>query len=105
MGEDVAARHLSSRGFTILGRNVRVGPAELDIVATDPDGVPVVVEVKTAVVRHPDDDPVTRADSRKLSIVRRAAGRLEPAVSRVDVFGVALGPHGVTIRWVRDADW
>ncbi len=84
---------------------MRVGRAELDIVAVDPRGTPVVVEVKTVVARHPDDDPLTRADAVKLAVVRRAAGRLEPPARRVDVVGVTIGRDGVAVRWVRDADW
>jgi putative endonuclease len=45
-GEDVAARHLSDAGLTILERNWRCRAGELDIVARDVDGV-VFCEVKT----------------------------------------------------------
>ena len=31
--DEVAARHLQSRGWRVLGRNVRVGRGELDIIA------------------------------------------------------------------------
>jgi len=46
--ESVVAQRLAAAGWTILGRNVRVGRAELDILAIDP-GPPamlVVVEVR-----------------------------------------------------------
>ena len=46
--ERLAARHLERLGWSVLGRNVRVGRAELDIVALDP-GPPrrlVAVEVR-----------------------------------------------------------
>ncbi len=104
-GERLAARHLEARGYTIGATNVRVGRAELDIVAVDPRGTAVVVEVKTIVARHPDDDPLTRADAEKLAVVRRAAARLEPPARRVDVVGVTIRRDGVAVRWVRDADW
>jgi len=45
-GEDLAARELRRRNYRILGRNVRVGRGELDIVASDRDAT-VFVEVKT----------------------------------------------------------
>ena len=50
-GDDAEARvaaHLESLGWRILGRNVHVGRAELDIVATDPGPPPtlVIVEVR-----------------------------------------------------------
>ncbi len=45
-GEQIAARHLESRGLSILDRNWRCPQGEIDIVARD--GVEVVfVEVKT----------------------------------------------------------
>ena len=46
--EALVAAHLEWLGWTILGRNVRAGRGELDIVAVDP-GVPrelVIVEVR-----------------------------------------------------------
>ena len=45
-GEDAAADYLRRRGFEILGRNVRFGHGELDIVALDGEVV-VFVEVKS----------------------------------------------------------
>jgi putative endonuclease len=43
--EEVAARHLQRRGWRVLGRNVRVGRGELDIIARRGD-VLAFVEVK-----------------------------------------------------------
>jgi putative endonuclease len=43
--EEIAARHLQARGWTILGRNVRSGRREVDIIAMK-DGVLAFVEVK-----------------------------------------------------------
>ncbi|NJC88895.1 MAG: YraN family protein [Desulfuromonas sp.] len=45
-GEEVAARHLEQRGFTILARNYRTPVGELDIVARDRRFL-LFVEVKT----------------------------------------------------------
>ncbi len=45
--EHVVADDLRARGWTILGRNVRVGRAEIDILAVDERGAAVVaVEVR-----------------------------------------------------------
>jgi putative endonuclease len=44
--EDVCADFLFARGFAILGRNVRLGPLELDLVARKGPLV-VIVEVRT----------------------------------------------------------
>lgn len=45
-GEQTAAEYLSSRGYAILGRNVRTPHGELDLVARQ-GGCTVFVEVKT----------------------------------------------------------
>jgi len=45
-GEARAARYLATQGYRIVGRNVRVGRVELDLVATRGRLV-VIVEVKT----------------------------------------------------------
>jgi putative endonuclease len=44
--EEAVARHLESAGFSILGRNMRLGRLELDIVARRAELV-LVVEVRT----------------------------------------------------------
>ncbi|PJA33926.1 MAG: YraN family protein [Zetaproteobacteria bacterium CG_4_9_14_3_um_filter_53_7] len=45
-GEERAARYLKHKGYTILGRNIRLGRGELDIVACS-DELLLFVEVKT----------------------------------------------------------
>jgi putative endonuclease len=46
-GEDLAARHLAAAGLVVLDRNWRCRDGELDVVAREPDGTVVFVEVKT----------------------------------------------------------
>ncbi len=46
-GEDIAARHLTAKGYRILSRNYRGGRCELDIIAEKGDTI-VFCEVKTA---------------------------------------------------------
>ncbi|MEZ3161278.1 YraN family protein [Microbacterium sp. BWT-B31] len=72
-GEDRAARHLESRGYTVLERNWRTREGEIDLVALD-DRALVVVEVKT---RRSDGfgDPLEAVDERK----RRRLWRLAMA--------------------------
>lgn len=45
-GEDVAARHLSDAGLTVVARNWRCAAGEIDIVARDGSAL-VICEVKT----------------------------------------------------------
>lgn len=45
-GESIAARHLESRGLSIIDRNWRCPQGEIDLVARDGDEI-VFVEVKT----------------------------------------------------------
>lgn len=46
-GEQLAAEHLSADGLEVLARNWRCDLGELDLVAREPDGTVVFVEVKT----------------------------------------------------------
>jgi putative endonuclease len=75
-GDDAEARvaaHLESLGWRIVGRNVRVGRAELDIVATDPGPPPalVVVEVRWR-SRRDFGLPEETIDGRKRARLHRA---------------------------------
>ena len=45
-GEDIAAKYLIRRGYTIRTRNYRAGRGELDIICTDDHDL-VIVEVKS----------------------------------------------------------
>lgn len=52
-GERIAADFLRSRGYRVLGRNVRVRAGEADIVCEPAEGGPIViVEVKTRALRE-----------------------------------------------------
>ena len=46
-GEQVAGEHLLAAGLVLLARNWRCREGELDLVAREPDGTIVFVEVKT----------------------------------------------------------
>jgi putative endonuclease len=50
-GEDLACDHLTANGAEILGRNVRVGRCEIDIIFRDGDHL-VFAEVKTRTLRE-----------------------------------------------------
>ncbi|MBQ9881690.1 MAG: YraN family protein [Synergistes sp.] len=46
LGEDTAAAYLENIGFILIGRNIRTGRCEIDILAKDRDEI-VFVEVRT----------------------------------------------------------
>lgn len=75
-GEDLAAKHLEGRGYSILERNYRAPYGEIDLVALD-NGTVVFVEVKT---RTTDvyGAPELAVDRRKQAhMVRAALGYLK----------------------------
>lgn len=82
--EDFVAARLAKAGWTILGRNVRVGRQELDIVAVDPAGPAlVIVEVRWRSRRDFGLAEET-VDHRKLARLRAAAFALVDAGRLLD---------------------
>lgn len=73
VGEQLIADRLAAEGFAIVGRNVRVGPLELDIVARR-GGLLVVCEVRTRAGRA-EISPAATVTAKKLARLRRAAAR------------------------------
>jgi putative endonuclease len=74
LGEQLAAEHLSRRGYQIVERNYRTRWGELDIVAYDGRTL-AFCEVKTRRLRRPGRDPLESVHLRKRSKVRKMAGR------------------------------
>jgi len=96
-GESIVAALLEERGFVVLGRNVRVGRLELDVIARKGATV-VVVEVRS---RTSDlyGGAAETIDRAKQGRVRAAAGRwiatqpeLRRCRLRFDAAGVLLRP-------------
>ena len=104
-GEELAAQHLSRRGFQILERNFRTRWGELDIVASDGHSI-VFCEVKSRIANRSNRDPLESVHPRKRVQVRRMAGqwlRERPDRPRVvelrfDAIGVTLEPSGRLLR-------
>jgi putative endonuclease len=94
LGEGIAARFLIDHGLDVVARNVRVGKAELDLIAFD-SGTRVVAEVRTITA---DADPIDAAGHAKRRRVN-ALGR-QVGAGRVDFIGVRVGPSDVRIHWV-----
>lgn len=105
--EDLVSDVLASAGWLILGRNVRFGRRELDLVAVDP-GPPaalVVVEVRWRRSRthgYPEEtlDHVKRAHLREGAGLLAAAEALPDGTPlprlpiRIDLVAVEPGPGG-----------
>jgi Holliday junction resolvase-like predicted endonuclease len=98
-GEDIAARFLTDRGARIVGRNVRVGRDEIDLLVSI-DGERVVVEVKAAIDADTSSRPEENFDDAKAGRIRRAAARLDPPAWRIDLVTVMFGADGVGVRWL-----
>lgn len=113
--EALVEARLTAAGWTILGRRVRVGRAELDLVAVDPGPPARLVAVEVRWRRRSDHGrPEETVDRRKLLRLRAALGRLGawPALPdgtalpslppAVDVVAVEPGPGGGRVRHHRD---
>lgn len=95
-GERAAARWLARRGYELLGRNVRLGRIEADLVLMAPDGRTLVVaEVKTLSSNRMH--PFERVDATKRRRLERFAALLmrQPEHRgrgvRFDIVGVRPG--------------
>lgn len=69
-GENLAARHLQSRGYKIIARNFRCELGEIDIVARDGKTI-VFVEVKTRA--YDDPTPEEQVNNGKQHQITKAA--------------------------------
>jgi putative endonuclease len=97
-GERRAARWLRRRGYRIVGRNLRIGRDEADLIALTPDGATVVVvEVKT---RRGDFAPPEQAvGPHKRRCLERLAARLH---QRYEFAGRAMRFDVIAIAWPED---
>lgn len=107
-GEELAARELTRRGLTILGRNHRTREGEIDLIAQEGSCL-VIVEVKTrrGTGFGTPEEAVTPGKQEKLIALAQAyvaeAGWEGPW--RIDVVGVHLDGRGRLERfnWLRSA--
>jgi putative endonuclease len=97
--EALAARSLARVGWAILSRNLRLGNLEVDLLARDPRGSLVAIEVR----RRGSVGPATPAEllgARKMRALRRQRAYL-PAGCRIDLLLVLGSPGRERIRLVR----
>jgi putative endonuclease len=75
--EHLVARRLEALGWTILGRNVRIGRDEIDLLAVDPGPPPMLVVVEVRRRGRRDFGLAEETlDYRKRAALRRALGTL-----------------------------
>lgn len=86
--EDAVVARLMAGGWRILGRNVRIGPSELDIVAVDPTAPAIVVVEVRRRGRRDFGLAEETLDHRKRRALRRAIGAIREAGDLPD--GTAL---------------
>ena len=94
-GERVAGEFLERRGAAVVGRNLKIGGGEIDLVVAFVREQ-AVVEVRTA--RRADVAPDLFSQDKERR-VRRLAALLEPPVFRIDFVTVLVQRRGVTVRW------
>ncbi|MBP6874904.1 MAG: YraN family protein [Candidatus Eisenbacteria bacterium] len=105
-GEAIAALFLEMNGYRIVGRNVRCGPLEIDLLARKA-GILAVVEVRLRSSRS-HGRPEESVRWRKRHLLRQAAaclpGRvpLEGARLRFDVIAIETEPFGLHLRHLQD---
>ncbi len=105
-GEDLAAEHLSKKGFRILHRNWKWGKNEIDIIAENKDFI-IFAEVKT---RAEDFQmhPVTAITSQKQrSVILAADGYIRRyninKDSRFDVITIIKKSNAFEVDHIEDA--
>jgi len=99
-----AAAHLQAAGLTVLARNWRCRSGELDIVARDPAGTLVFVEVRARACAAFGGAAASIGAAKQLRLARtaelyrQATGSLQQPC-RFDVVLIEPG----TLEWIRDA--
>jgi putative endonuclease len=103
--ETLAANHLEQHGCKILELNYRIRGGEIDIVALEPNGVTVFVEVKQRKTNS-HGTPAESITARKAMLVRRAAlqylGR-DDIACRFDAVLIEGDQKALKLEWVKDA--
>ena len=105
-GEELAARYLLSKGYSILERNWRHAKAEVDIIALRGD-ILAVVEVKSR-SSEAFGDPLESVSREKIRLLRKAINAYVNLKGidleiRFDLIGIVLEDDRQRIRHVEDA--
>ncbi len=105
-GEETAAQYLETRGFVLLGQNLRIGHAEIDLVAEN-EAYLVFVEVKTRRLVPGQSGfygtPAEAVDAKKQAVLTSAAETYlrehgSEKFFRIDVIEVYVDPNSDVYR-------
>jgi putative endonuclease len=96
-GERLAAGYIERLGWRILGKNVRVGRGELDIIAMDGDEL-VIVEVRARKIGKLSPSETT-VGPHKIKAILKSARRYVEGISyggnwRIDVVAITVDSEG-----------
>ncbi len=100
-GEELAARHLTARGYQIVARNWRCEAGELDLVALDGDCLAFVeVRARRGGALGSPEESVTPAKQSRLIALAEAYVQAHdwPGQWRIDVVAVEMDGRGRVLR-------
>ena len=108
--EDAAAADLRRRGWVVLGRNLRVGRDEIDILAREPGSPAVLVVLEVRARSRPGfGSALESVDGRKVARLYRAAWALRrgghPAVAAAELEVVRWRVDLLTLRRSVSGAW
>jgi putative endonuclease len=99
IAEDIAARTLSEKGYTILKRNFANRFGEIDIIARDKDTLVFVeVKAKTGIEFGLPEEMVGRGKLQRIRTMATLYMKGRPFVCRIDVIAIVLGPDNELVR-------
>jgi putative endonuclease len=107
LGEELAASYLIEKGYQIVGRNVRAGRSEFDLIATY-QAYLIFVEVKTRKDAYFGQPESFVGASKENAMVRGAQHYIEnigyEGEIRFDIISITLQPQ-IEIEHFEDAFW
>ena len=107
IGEDIACLYLEDKKYRILARNMRIPAGELDVLARDPKGVLVFVEVKALAGVGEAFLPEQHFDQEKQWRVRRLAQNIANRYPHYidEKLGYRIDLVAISIKDPLEKDW
>lgn len=104
-GEEIAKEYLESKGYKIIGQNIRLKMGEIDLLAADGDFL-VLVEVKTKIsfTQGVPEEEVDYFKQKKLRLLARVLTQKHPTKNiRIDVVAVDMSTQEPQINHIINA--